>query len=105
MQFLRSLNGLRAAACVELCQNVRDVSFDRTCRNEEAVGDLLIRKSLGDQLENLILALTDSECAEIRFVELKWNARFDNFWPGQAQSRKDPKGGEQNGDGTATVPT
>ena len=97
MQFLGALNGLRAPAGVELRQNARDVGLDGACRDEEAVRDLLIRKSLSDQLENLVFAFADSECAEIRFVELKWNARLDNLRPGQTQTGPDSKRGEHYG--------
>ena len=94
MQFFCALDGLRAASCIELRQYVRDVRFDRACRDVEAVGDLLIRESLSYQLENLVFAFADPECAEICFVDLKWTIGFDNFWACEAKAGPNSKGGE-----------
>lgn len=74
------------------------MSLDRARRDEELLGDLLIRKSLSDQLEDLVFTFADPECAEISFVELKWSARIDNFRSRQTESGPNSQSGEHDCD-------
>ncbi len=50
-------HGLRAIAHVQFAVDVVEVRLDRALGDEELLGDLLVRQTLGDQGEDLALAL------------------------------------------------
>ena len=59
VQLTRAEERLGAALHVELAVDVVDVLLDRTDCDDEPIGDRLIGKTLGDQAQNVQLALAE----------------------------------------------
>lgn len=81
MQFLSALDRLSASTSIELREDIGGVSFDGTYGNEKLVGDLLIRQTLSDEFEDLVLPFTNSNFSEIRFIEKELRSCFDDLRP------------------------
>src|SRR5437762_6992872 len=81
-ELFRDLNGLSAAAGVELGEETAGMGLHRILTHEELFGDLAVAQPRGDESEDFMFARRDPERLELRLIhdERPGVAHNDDFF-------------------------
>src|SRR5215204_1001971 len=96
-EFLSSLDRLRAAAGIQLTENVCGVALDGAHRNKKRISDLLIREPLCDKLKDFVFPFTDADFFQIGLVNDEQILDRYHLRAGEPEPRPDSETHERNG--------